>query len=187
MDRRNEIIQACLKLIAEHGIKGLTQPRLANTVGIKQGHLTYYFPTRLHMLRAVAEAYMVHALDSLEMSIQSIEITIEVLIDSLAAQTCDLHMARFMLALTAMSEEDQNIRQLVHDFEEQLIDRLDSFIAAIPCPIPVKGETLHALILGLTIQNLSTGRNNMKAVATRVLKQVLIPSPEKGDTHAEKI
>lgn len=177
MERRQEIIKACFSLIAEHGIKGLTQPRVAAAVGLKQGHLTYYYPTRAHLIRAVAETLMEQSLAPLESSSQQGVLTCRMLINTLVTKVCDHTNTRFLLALAAMSEEDKAVQQLVQDFELKLISRLNNLVAIIPEKVSVNGETLHALVIGLAIQGLSTGRQDMEAVATRVLTKALEQPP----------
>src|SRR3712207_5502484 len=52
MDTRTRILDAALGLLAEGG--ELTQPRVARAAGVRQSHLTYYFPTVTDLLQAVA-------------------------------------------------------------------------------------------------------------------------------------
>ena len=52
-DRRHDIVEAGLAVLREHGYTGFTQPRIAARVGLRQSHLTYYYPTRLDLLEAV--------------------------------------------------------------------------------------------------------------------------------------
>ena len=55
-DRRTQIIDAGLALLGEEGLSGLTQPKIAARTGLRQSHLTYYYPTRADLLAAVARA-----------------------------------------------------------------------------------------------------------------------------------
>src|ERR1700761_4993264 len=55
-DRRQEIINAGLATLREHGYAGFTQPRVAALAGLRQSLLTYYHPTRQDLLTAVARA-----------------------------------------------------------------------------------------------------------------------------------
>ena len=54
MDVRDRILDAALELLAQGGAQELTQPRVARAAGVRQSHLTYYFPTRAHLFQAVA-------------------------------------------------------------------------------------------------------------------------------------
>jgi AcrR family transcriptional regulator len=54
-DKRETIVAAALELIGEAGIGAFTQPRVAARAGLRQSHLTYYFPTRDDLLVAVSQ------------------------------------------------------------------------------------------------------------------------------------
>lgn len=55
-DRRQDIINASLAVLRQSGYSGFTQPRVAAGVGLRQSHLTYYFPARIDLLAGVARA-----------------------------------------------------------------------------------------------------------------------------------
>ena len=54
MNIRSRILEAALGLLARSGAHELTQPRVARAAGVRQSHLTYYFPTRAELMQAVA-------------------------------------------------------------------------------------------------------------------------------------
>ena len=60
-DRKNQILQIAIEIIANQGYARLTMRSLARAVGIKLGALQYHFSTSEEMLRAlfgyVSEAY----------------------------------------------------------------------------------------------------------------------------------
>ena len=66
MDVRTRILDAALGLLAEGG--ELTQPRVSKAAGVRQSHLTYYFPTITDLLQAVAR----HSFDKLAGHIDSV-------------------------------------------------------------------------------------------------------------------
>jgi AcrR family transcriptional regulator len=54
MDVRDRILEAALGLLAESGAHELTRPKVSKAAGVRQSHLTYYFPTRADLLQEVA-------------------------------------------------------------------------------------------------------------------------------------
>lgn len=48
------IMAAALDLLRCEGLPALTQPRVAKAAGLRQSHITYYFPTRRDLVAAVA-------------------------------------------------------------------------------------------------------------------------------------
>lgn len=55
MSVREDILAAGVGLLRQQGIAALTQPRVAWAAGVKQSHLTYYFPTRADLMLGIAE------------------------------------------------------------------------------------------------------------------------------------
>ena len=51
MNVKDAILDASVALLKDKGIAALTQPQVAKAAGIKQSHLTYYFPTREDLVR----------------------------------------------------------------------------------------------------------------------------------------
>src|SRR3970040_2515231 len=51
---RARILEAARGLLAESGAHERTQPKVSKAAGVRQSHLTYYFPTRADLLQEVA-------------------------------------------------------------------------------------------------------------------------------------
>lgn len=52
---RERILEAALALLSEDGISELSQVQVARRAGIRQSHLTYYFPRRHDLISAITE------------------------------------------------------------------------------------------------------------------------------------
>lgn len=57
-DVRARILDAAVLALREGGIRRLTQPEVAARAGVRQSHLTYYFPTRNALLEACAMRFV---------------------------------------------------------------------------------------------------------------------------------
>jgi AcrR family transcriptional regulator len=55
---RERILGAALAILREEGIQELTQVQVARRAGVRQSHLTYYFPRRHDLLEAVAVRFI---------------------------------------------------------------------------------------------------------------------------------
>lgn len=53
---RQRVLDAALDIVEEQGVKALTQPRVAKTAGLRQSHITYYFPRKADLFIALLEA-----------------------------------------------------------------------------------------------------------------------------------
>jgi AcrR family transcriptional regulator len=54
-DRRREILDVTVKLLAEHGIQGTSVSRIADAVGMSKGTLYYHFPNHKALLSAAMD------------------------------------------------------------------------------------------------------------------------------------
>lgn len=52
---RERILDAALRVLSRDGAKSLAQPQVAREAGVPQGHLTYYFPKKIDLVRGVAD------------------------------------------------------------------------------------------------------------------------------------
>ncbi len=57
--RRQQIVDAAVAIINEHGIQGLSLSEIENRAGMSRGQLTYYFPTKEAILLAVFDHLVV--------------------------------------------------------------------------------------------------------------------------------
>lgn len=57
-DVRERILDAALAVLREDGVQRLTQVQVAKRAGVRQSHLTYYFPSRTDLLDATATRFV---------------------------------------------------------------------------------------------------------------------------------
>ena len=112
MDVRSRILEAALGLLAEGG--ELTQPRVAAAAGVRQSHLTYYFPTVTDLMQSVAR----HSFESLgrERGARGA--------GGIAAATLDKRRVRLMLALVLAADRDASLKPRMRAFVKEIRARL---------------------------------------------------------------
>jgi DNA-binding transcriptional regulator YbjK len=54
-ERRRELCDAAIQVLAEHGSRGLTHKKVDETAGVPDGTTSYYYRTRATLLRGVGE------------------------------------------------------------------------------------------------------------------------------------
>jgi AcrR family transcriptional regulator len=180
-DVRTRILQAAVGLLAEQGVGGLTQPRIARAAGVRQSHLTYYFPTRADLLLGVAGQSIDALVGGMASAAREGSLDRETLAPALAAAASDRRRARIMLALAVTSDEDPQLRERFREFVATIRARIGALLAQIG--LPVDAGTLaacHSMLVGAAVLNFArddaASRQELQAV-TRVIVERLIAAP----------
>ena len=67
-DVRAKVLQAAVQLVHERGLQAVTQARVAEAAGLRQSHVTYYFPARLDLVKAIVQEHVSALLDGVDSS-----------------------------------------------------------------------------------------------------------------------
>jgi AcrR family transcriptional regulator len=155
MDARARILDAALKLVFDSGVAALTQPRIAQAAGLRQSHLTYYFPTRAVLLEAVAQ----HMMDGMMRNMQDIAHAhtgkgAEALAKAIGEAVSDPRRARVMLALVVASDEEPGIKVWLRAFIEGLRARIGQVLADAGLDAS-RAALFHTMLVGAAILNVA--------------------------------
>jgi AcrR family transcriptional regulator len=113
-DVRERILDAALAILSESGIQQLTQPEVAKRAGVRQSHLTYYFPTRDDLLAAATERGVAHLAAGLgRLAADEADGTRGDLIERLAAAITDRAHMRMFVAMLVEADGDPAIRAVM--------------------------------------------------------------------------
>lgn len=158
-DRRSQILECALALLRHRGFGALTQTAVAEAAGIRQGLLTYYFPKRTDLLRAIVEYAASQVLGPRPeggLSDGSTpKLDLATIRTRLIDESADEGMPRLMLSLILMADEDEELRHWVATFQMGLMSQLDGLLRAAGHPVPKERlERLHATLIGLRIRRL---------------------------------
>ncbi len=167
MDVRERLLEAALALLAEDGVHGLTQPKIARAAGVRQSHLTYYFPTRTDLLQAVAR----HSIDSLAGRLASARRAgSATLAQGIAAGAADKRRSRIMLGMVAAADRDPAIKKRMRAFVEELRGRLAPALAAGGLKTDRDSVAFfHSVVVGCAVLQLARDNAAARAEARRVL------------------
>jgi AcrR family transcriptional regulator len=172
-DRRMEIINAGLDTLREFGSPGFTQQRVASRAGLRQSHLTYYYPTRVDLLAAVARA----AIDGQLAAVDAVLATSspEVAAPAIAKVVIRHENTRVLMALAEAADQEPRLRELFRELAERIVARAGRFLKSLnPAATEADARMLHALSVGLAVVDLATGRQDGQRRAAAVLKAALI-------------
>jgi AcrR family transcriptional regulator len=154
------ILRSALSLMIEQGFRAMSMRRVAAECGMKLGNLTYYFPTREDLVRALFEA-VIH---SYEIEFDTILHEEEATPEQRLTDLCTLLLedirtkktTRFFPELWALANHDPFVADRVNDLYARARVALDSAVAEInPGLSPARREMLvlwiSASMEGLTV------------------------------------
>jgi AcrR family transcriptional regulator len=153
LDVRQSILKAGASLLKDHGIAALTQPRVARGAGIKQSHLTYYFPKRADLLLGIAQ----HAIDSV-MADLATRLTAEPA-QAVLTQTIGSAMAggippRIMIGLIVAADEEPSLRPALRKLVRDVRTRIQAVLQRAGMDAGDEAALLfHAAMVGLALMN----------------------------------
>ena len=149
-DTRSRLLAAALDLVKCQGIQAMTQARVAERAGLRQSHVTYHFPTRSHLLAAVAAQGAADTLRYLDADSEGGPATLEGFRSMMAEHVSTSAMPRLMLALTLASEEDHSLKAWMSSFEEGARAHLQaSFVRFGVLPGADELALFHATLVGI--------------------------------------
>jgi AcrR family transcriptional regulator len=174
VDIREKLVEGALKLLREHGFAALSQPRIAAEAGVRQSHLTYYFPARADLLLAVADRSCEALLAPLHERAKRGELSPEDIADRLGSAVTDRGLARIFHTLVSVSEEDVTLKRQMGRLQEDSVRDLRELFGGAGLELTAEEALiLHALICGASTMFLSVGTPGARRDARAVLREVV--------------
>jgi AcrR family transcriptional regulator len=184
-DHRKKIIDTGLTILREQGLAGLTQPRIAAMTGLRQSHLTYYYPTRADLLTAVTRAAIEAQLAGARSLTNGI-VSAKQAAARMATVAARRENTRVLAALNQAADQEPTVRALFTELLDGFIGELGMLLERLKLlPTAARIDLLHALFVGLSIIDLATHRKNGRARAKAVLSLTFdLLSGEKRDQNS---
>lgn len=119
---RHQLLEVALQIAEGQGVKGLTQTNVAAAAGVRQSHLTYYFPRKADLLAAVLDAS--HQAQkpnkSAKRAQSSDERSPQAALQLLENLFLNRNRMRFFLGILSEAQEEEELRKI-------LSNHMDSF------------------------------------------------------------
>ena len=201
---RERLLVAALSLLREQGPAGLTQPRVAKAAGVSQSHLTYYFPTRADLLRAVLGAAAAGQRAGLAAALGAgggpdperpgvagpgDRPPEAALVQALAEALARTENTRVLVSFVLAADGDPSFRDLYRDLAESMRGEVAQMLGRIG--VPARPETVamvHALGTGLAVVGLALGADgarDLNAAALAEMIRLLRAAPPSGPDETE--
>ncbi|HET7364897.1 MAG TPA: TetR/AcrR family transcriptional regulator [Burkholderiales bacterium] len=168
MHVRERILQAALALLAESGAHELTQPRVARAAGVRQSHLTYYFPTRAVLLQEVAR----YSIGKLAGQLEHARVhSPSQVARGIAGASTDKRIVRVMLGLVTSADRDPAIKRELRRFIGELREIMAPALAAGGLASDAASVAFfHSAVIGCAVLQLARDNAEARAEARGVLK-----------------
>lgn len=121
---REKILRAALDLMQTYGVKKFTQPQVARAAGVRQSHLTYYFPKKIDLIKGLLRGHMPQQADADRAP--SAPPGPEAIRKGLAVLTSNPGRMRFFLSLVLEAQLEPELKGLV----DEHMSRFDAKVAA---------------------------------------------------------
>ncbi|MCW5603415.1 MAG: TetR family transcriptional regulator [Burkholderiales bacterium] len=168
MDVRTRILDAALGLLAKGGAQELTQPRISRAAGVRQSHLTYYFPTINDLLQAVAK----HSIDALVAELGSRDLAQQPasLAGGVADASADKRRVRVMLGLVMAADREPALKPRLRTFIAELRRGFAPILRAAGLEgTPAQIAFMHSVVIGQAVLQLARDNNEARREAHEVL------------------
>jgi AcrR family transcriptional regulator len=157
-DARTRLLSAALQVLHENGILALTQTQVAAAAGLRQSHLTYYFPTRSDLLKAIVEHASSAVLGLVGGRPEFPAKNLADLRSRLIKQGSDIRMPRLMIAMAVASDADPSLKAWMAAFELRIRKLLGSTLQRLGLKVGARELALfHATLVGVSVFNSSAG------------------------------
>jgi len=151
-DVRTHILDTAFGLLAEHGVAWLTQTRVSKAAGVRQSHLTYYFPKRGDLLAGVAQHFMESTSEVWLARAKQGTLGAHQLPGVLTEALTDRRSIRAMLGLISAADEDPQIRVALRGIVRLIRARLTALFGMLSMPNDAQSVALaHTFIVGAAV------------------------------------
>ena len=165
-------MQAALDLIGESGLGAFTQPRVAQRLGLRQSHVTYYFPTRDDLLAAVADEAVRQRVATLREA-QATAPGPREQVAALARVLASPERTRVLMALTQSADHNEAVRAAFGTLSAGLAPLSASLLRDVGAEVDESSlALLQATSTGIAVLALARG-GDVTVLAERLLTELL--------------
>jgi len=178
---RERILHAAVSILNEEGFGALTQTRVAEQAGVRQSHITYYFPARNDLLRETAVYGCNVLLEMLSGSVETGSVTLDTARDFFVTDISDRRFARLMCALIVASDEDEHIKLWLASFEDINRKRLLDTFLKLGLKITLEDvENFHCTYVGAVMLDLGESTNASLTRTGNVMRRAFDDLMQRG-------
>ena len=122
----DRIVSSAYEVLIEHGYAGFTTRRVAESAQISPGNLSYHFPTKSALIRAVVEHLVTYYKEQFSALLADSSVppgqAMEELVQWLLKDTLTKNIIHIFRELWAISLHDEVVRDYIDDLYDELMD-----------------------------------------------------------------
>lgn len=150
---RERILESAVSIAQTTGLESMTQARVAREAGVRQSHLTYYFPTRVDLIKAMFEVVREQIVEENRKAVEQIASSdakpVDRLRDYLKKELEDPARARMLLSLFMAAREDEKLMAWLTEFEREMLQPVLELFASAGMALDAKyAELTHLFLSG---------------------------------------
>jgi AcrR family transcriptional regulator len=110
----DRILDAAIQILRQRGVRRLTQVQVSRLAGVRQSHLTYYFPKREDLLEAVTSRIVGGIAERVrEVAARAGEDGRAAMLGRLTASVLELEHMRMFIGMAIEADADPSVRRLM--------------------------------------------------------------------------
>lgn len=189
-DVKQRILDAAVELLIEQGGNALTQPKIAAAAGVRQSHLTYYFPKRDDLLLAVTLHWAKTHLAETARQAGASPTKLRDIARYLGDIVVEAARVRIILSLVVSAAgDDPRIHEPLRELVASERQSVGALLAGAGLTLDADGAAItHALLVGLAVLNVAQGGTadrQTRALVKEVL-ETLVPTLASRQTSVAK-
>ena len=128
---RERILDAALQLIQLHGLHAMSQAKVCEMAGVRHSHLTYYFPTRVKLLKEVVMRGLKPCWPCWMVQKTSVRVRWARCVPPCLELPSNRGLSRMMVAVYVVSDEEPSLRPWMDKFQMNGLQRVKRALEAI--------------------------------------------------------
>lgn len=170
MKTKEKILNAALDVLLQEGFPALTQTRVAEVAGVRQGLLTYHFPTRSDLLKAVVDESKLRMQESRD-ALENGPLRLDSLKEIMTNFALSKSFPRLMLALTVATDEDPSLANWFVETDLDSREKFRDLLAQLGWQVDeIALYTLRATVIGCAMINLQQNTSASEERARQVIE-----------------
>lgn len=154
MKTSEKILNAALDVLLQEGLVALTQTRVAEVAGIRQGLLTYHFPKRSDLLTAVVDESKKRMTES-RFGPKNEPLTMASLKELMIHFAVNKTFPRLMVALTVAADDDPSLSNWFIETDLDTRQRMRELLKQVGWQVEESVlHTMRAIVIGASLINL---------------------------------